>query len=67
MHTRLKNTYSVVASLFALITLLVSLGLGLIRSLVLVGEFLPLLTKNLSNVTCTKLETGKKGNESKWW
>jgi hypothetical protein len=50
-----RSTYSVVASLFALITFLVSLGLVFERLLVLLGQFLPLLTEKLADLACERL------------
>lgn len=45
-------TYSIVRGLLVLVSLLVGLGLGLIGSLLLVGQGLPLLAESLANVAC---------------
>jgi hypothetical protein len=49
-------TYSSIGSLLLLVPLLVSGGLGLIRSTLLVGERLPLLAEELANLAWMKMK-----------
>jgi len=49
------STYSGVGSLLFLVTLLVGLGLGIVRLLLLVAESLPVLTELLADLACDML------------
>jgi hypothetical protein len=49
------STYGSVGSLLLLVTLLVGLGLGVVRLLLLVAESLPVLTELLADLACDML------------
>ena len=52
---RWGSTYGSVCSLLLLVTLLVGLGLGIVRLLLLVVERLPLLAELLADLACNML------------
>ena len=50
-----ESTYGSVGGLLLLVTLLVGLGLGIVRLLLLVVEGLPLLAELLADLACNML------------
>jgi hypothetical protein len=50
-----ESTYGSVGGLLLLVTLLVGLGLGIVRLLLLVVERLPLLAELLADLACNML------------
>lgn len=52
MRESRMDTYGSVGGLFLLVALLVSGSLGLVWSLLLVGQALPLLAEDLSDLAC---------------